>query len=54
MTITPDTKDWTWVLDRTCSECHFDVRSFPREQVGTMMRDNAARWGRCSHILTSA
>ena len=22
--ITPDTKDWTWVLERTCPECGFD------------------------------
>lgn len=42
--ITPDTKDWTWVLQRTCPECGFDVSSFPREQVGTMIRDNALAW----------
>ena len=22
--IDPDTKDWTWVLDRPCPECGFD------------------------------
>ena len=22
--ITPDTKDWTWVLERPCPECGFD------------------------------
>jgi hypothetical protein len=44
MTITPDTKDWTWVLERPCPECAFDTRSFPRERVGEMVRDNAARW----------
>jgi hypothetical protein len=22
--ITPDTKDWTWVLERACPECGFD------------------------------
>jgi DinB family protein len=42
--ITPDTKDWTWVLQRTCPECGFDVRAFPREEVGTMIRTNAERW----------
>jgi hypothetical protein len=42
--ITPDTKDWTWVLDRVCPECGFDVRSFPREEVASLIRDNAARW----------
>ena len=44
MPITPDTKDWTWVLDKTCAECGFDVTSFPRENVGAMVRDNAAQW----------
>jgi DinB superfamily len=42
--IAPDTKDWTWVLDRTCPECGVDVRSFPREDVGRMIRANAERW----------
>jgi hypothetical protein len=46
MPITPDTKDWTWVLERVCPECGFDVRHFPREEVGTMIRENAARWSR--------
>ncbi len=42
--ITPDTKDWTWVLERTCSECGFDVTGFPRQDIGAMIRDNAAEW----------
>lgn len=44
MAITPDTKDWTFVLERVCPECGSDVRSFPREQVGGMIRDNADKW----------
>lgn len=44
MPIEPDTKDWTWVLQRTCDECGFDARAFPREQVGQMVRANAAEW----------
>ena len=44
MTIVPETKDWTWVLERTCDECGFDTRSFPREQVGDMIRTNAGEW----------
>jgi hypothetical protein len=44
MTITPDTKDWTWVLERPCPECGFDARAFPREEVGRLLRENAARW----------
>lgn len=42
--ITPDTKDWTWVLERTCSECGFDVTAFPRQDMGAMIRENAAEW----------
>jgi hypothetical protein len=44
MPITPDTKDWTWVLDRTCQECGFDVTSFEITQVGSMVRTNASQW----------
>jgi hypothetical protein len=25
VTILPDTKDWTWVLDRPCPECDYDA-----------------------------
>jgi DinB superfamily len=42
--ITPDTKDWTWVLERACPECGFDASAFEAEQVGEMLRDNAASW----------
>jgi phage baseplate assembly protein W len=45
MPIVPDTKDWTWVLERTCPECGFDVRAFPRESIGAMIRENADLWG---------
>jgi hypothetical protein len=44
MPITPDTKDWTWVLERPCPECGFEATGFPRERVGAMLRDNAAAW----------
>jgi hypothetical protein len=42
--ITPDTKDWTWVLQRPCPECGFDVSQFRRDDVGSMIRANAAVW----------
>ncbi len=49
MGITPDTKDWTWVLERPCAECGFA----PREQgVGDLPRlvhDTAMTW---SQVLT--
>jgi DinB family protein len=44
VTITPDTKDWTWVLRRPCPECGFDTRTYPHEATGQLLRDNAAAW----------
>ncbi len=44
MPITPDVKDWTWVLERTCPECGFDVRSFEKERIGELIRSNAGEW----------
>jgi DinB superfamily len=46
MTIVPDTKDWTWVLDRPCPECGLDTQSFAREAIAGMIRANAAAWSR--------
>jgi hypothetical protein len=46
MTIEPDTKDWTWVLGRPCPECGLDTQSFSREEIGGMIRTNAAAWHR--------
>ncbi len=44
MAIVPDTKNWTWVLERPCPECGFDARAFPRERTGALTRANAASW----------
>ena len=44
MTIVPDTKDWTWVLQRPCPECGLDTQGFAREAIGGMIRANAAAW----------
>jgi hypothetical protein len=44
MPIEPDTKDWTWVVERVCPECGFDAQGFARERVGDLVRDNARRW----------
>ncbi len=41
----PDTKDWTWVLERACPECGYDAAALDRGQVGAVVRDNAASWG---------
>ncbi len=42
--ITPDTKDWTWVLDRPCPECGFDASNHRNDQLGAEIRANAAQW----------
>ena len=44
MTIIPDTKDWTWVLQRPCPECGFDTSGFAVEAVPGMIMANAAAW----------
>jgi hypothetical protein len=42
--IEPDTKDWTWVLDRTCPECGFDPAAVHHTQVAERIRSDAAEW----------
>jgi len=42
--ITPDTKDWTWVLERPCPDCGFDGAAVAREELGTAIRESAAGW----------
>jgi hypothetical protein len=36
--ITPDTKDWTWVLDAPCTECGFDARAVAGREVAGRVR----------------
>jgi DinB superfamily len=42
--IEPDTKDWTWVLDRRCDECGFDASTLPPEAVPQVVRGNGIEW----------
>jgi DinB superfamily len=44
VTIEPDTKDWTWVLQRPCPDCGLDTRLIRRDDLGAMIRANAAAW----------
>jgi DinB superfamily len=44
MTIAPDTKDWTWVLERPCPQCGFDASSFPAAQVPARIRADLPSW----------
>jgi hypothetical protein len=45
-TIEPDTKDWTWVLERPCPECGFDARAVRPEEVKNRAYANASAWRR--------
>jgi hypothetical protein len=40
--LVPDNKDWTWVLQRACDECHLDVTSLDVTEIPSMIRHNAA------------
>ncbi len=44
--IVPDTKDWTWVLDRPCPECGFDAAAVRREELKNRVYANASAWRR--------
>jgi hypothetical protein len=42
--ISPDTKDWTWVLERPCPDCGYDRADFTRDAIARVGRANAATW----------
>jgi hypothetical protein len=42
--VDPDTKDWTWVLDRPCPECGYDAQAVRRSEVPDLVVRNAAAW----------
>lgn len=44
MTIEPDTKDWTWVLERPCPDCGFDAAGLDLARLPQAIRDNAVLW----------
>ena len=44
MPISPDTKDWTWVLEQPCPECGFDATGVAPASVAARIRENAAAW----------
>ncbi|MGB0101519.1 MAG: methyltransferase domain-containing protein, partial [Nocardioides sp.] len=49
--VEPDTKDWTWVLERPCPECGFDASTVGADGLGAVIRENAATW---ATVLTLA
>lgn len=44
MPIVPDTKDWSWVLQRRCPQCGFDATALAFDAVPDLVRDAAAQW----------
>jgi hypothetical protein len=44
VTIEPETKNWTWVLERGCEECGFDARAFQLDDLGALLREAAEPW----------
>lgn len=46
MSITPDTKDWTWVLERPCPECGFEASAHDVSDLPTLLGTTAAAWSR--------
>ncbi len=44
VSIEPDTKDWTWVLERPCPECGYDGSTVTPEHVVDLLHENTRRW----------
>ncbi|MCX7522824.1 DinB family protein [Microbacterium sp. STN6] len=44
MPITPDTKDWTWVLERPCPGCGFDPAAVSFRALPALLGETASRW----------
>jgi len=44
MAITPDTKDWTWVLNKPCAECGLAAGDVDPATVGDRIRAALPRW----------
>lgn len=42
--ITPDDKNWTWVLERKCDDCGFDASVFDSTLAAHALRDQVVRW----------
>ena len=44
MVLIPDNKDWTWILERPCPECHFDVTTLDLEFMPSLVRSLSQAW----------
>ena len=43
-TVVPDTKDWTWTLERACPECGFEAARVPGPEVAARALSLTAPW----------
>jgi len=44
VSIEPDTKDWTWVVDRPCEACGFDPGEVEADQLADLFHENTRGW----------
>ncbi|MGV8871431.1 MAG: DinB family protein [Rhodococcus sp. (in: high G+C Gram-positive bacteria)] len=44
MPIDPDTKNWTWVLERACPDCGFDSSAVDYDDIADLIRADVERW----------
>ena len=44
MAIEPDTKDWTWVLQRPCPECGLEAAAHSPASIPELLQDAVVRW----------
>ena len=44
MSIEPDNKDWTWVLDQPCPDCAYDASRVVPRDIGLTIREIASQW----------
>jgi DinB family protein len=44
MVIVPDTKNWTWVLERPCPECGFESSTVTKDEIAELTRAKAKLW----------
>lgn len=44
MSIEPDSKDWTWVVERPCPDCGFEPATVIVEQLPDLIHENTRGW----------
>jgi DinB superfamily len=44
VSIEPDTKDWTWVIDEPCLQCGFDPTDVERTDLPELIHENTRGW----------